>query len=284
MPLSARTHLATTIYGYYRTSKREHMNHRPWHEREYRAQAKRQGLAWQKESFWSDNYHIWKYHFTHVSTRDPSMLAYTANDKKGERDIQTPIKPGRYLKQFFGTLLDDRQIKYYVEWHLSGTKPKSSYDDYELKFASEPDEIAAVYVKGVYSCMRDYDLETHPCRAYGAGDLSVAYLEGAPPPGAKQDRTVIARAILRPSNKAVSSVYPKTCYYREDGFLSYSDSENARQALIKKLRDLGYSFYEESHNNKVFSGAKLLKIPRSALTYVDSGNGIKDAGDHLVLL
>ena len=36
-----------------------------------------------------------RYHFTHVSLNNPSMLAYTENPAKGEADRQTPIKVGR---------------------------------------------------------------------------------------------------------------------------------------------------------------------------------------------
>jgi len=36
-------------------------------------------------------------HFPHVSTDDPTMLAYTPDEPKGEQNRQTRCRPGRYL-------------------------------------------------------------------------------------------------------------------------------------------------------------------------------------------
>ncbi len=38
-----------------------------------------------------------QYHYAHVSMADKTKLAYTENSEKGQRDIQTQIKPGAYL-------------------------------------------------------------------------------------------------------------------------------------------------------------------------------------------
>jgi hypothetical protein len=54
-------------------------------------------------------------HFVHVSTHDPRMIAYTETADKGRRDIQTRVKPGKYLKRYFGDMLSDDQIREWAE-------------------------------------------------------------------------------------------------------------------------------------------------------------------------
>jgi hypothetical protein len=260
---------------------------RPWHTREMEAQKQRAPVVWRDEPFWRERSGIWQYHFVHVSTRDPAMLAYTASDDKGERDIQTPIKPGRYLAQFFSGVLTERQIKYYAAWHAEGAAPSTAWDSYELKFAHTPDEIVYVYEHGVRSCVVfGHESPTHPCRAFGAGDLAVAYLEGTP---LKPNHPIVARTLVRPEKLVASTLYPVTMYAKDDGFRDSRESRAAQQTLQKKLRALGYRFHEEKPTTADFRGARLLKIPSPwcptlpIIPSLDSGNYAVDKGEFLIL-
>jgi hypothetical protein len=123
-------------------------------------------LPWENENwFYGSRYH--NQHIAHVSLKNPGLLAYTQSSKKGQADIQTPIKPGRYLTKYFGDVLTFDEI---TSWSRVFNE---TFCDVELKFAVEADDIEEVYLKGPRSCMKGCD----SVRAYAAGDLAIAYIE-----------------------------------------------------------------------------------------------------------
>jgi hypothetical protein len=262
---------ARNVYRHYAATD----EHREWHAYQWALHSQRTPLCWGNEYFWENDYHTWKYHFAHTCSDDPSLVAFFENDEKGARGILTKIKPGRYLTRYFAGTINEKQIKYFAEWQTLGSMPPSIYDNYVLKFASNPDDIVRVYEHGPSSCMvRCFrSLEEHQARPYGAGDLAIAYLEGEPPPGQlDKTRTVVARCLTWPAQKAASRIYPTAHYWEEDGFESVEDSSAAQGALEKALRREGYKFLTEGAS---FEGARLLKVrhPRSQyddiLPYVD---------------
>src|ERR1035437_3949638 len=77
-----------------------------WHQRE---QNKFDDLVylyppWCETSWWVHNMNIHRFHFAHISRSEPGKLAYTESDTKGMDNIQTQIKPGRYLEKYFGAI------------------------------------------------------------------------------------------------------------------------------------------------------------------------------------
>lgn len=168
-------------------------------------------------------------HYAHISLKEKGMLAYTIDAKKGERDIQTIIKPGRYLTQFYPGMDPDRIRELAAQ--VSAMKT-------EIKFASTPEEIEHVYNEGPSSCMkptsRDYVNvgDMNPVRVYGAGDLQVAYL-------ANSFGDINARAVVWPEKKI---------YHR-----IYGDADRLKVALA----ELGYV----RRDDWCFEGARLLRIP-----------------------
>ena len=111
-------------------------------------------------------------HQTHVSEKDPTLLAYTQSMDKLMRGIQTQIRPGRYLQQFYGDVLTPEQIKYWAERQV--TSGLSAYDMHVLnnndpQWAGNKHKLKnlwrAMYARCLvdYSCMRG---ETAP-RVYG---------------------------------------------------------------------------------------------------------------------
>jgi hypothetical protein len=254
--------------------------------------------VWVNEPFWLDHCEIHKDHFLAVSETDPTCLAYYQNEEKGCRNVRTPIKPGRYLTKFFGHILTEKQIADYANWQLTGSKP-SPYDDddirFPLQFAHTPDEIEEVYSTGPNSCMSgrasDFAGGCHPARVYGAGDLAIAYLawpDDYSPHGYEREAgDAFARTLVWPDRKVYGRIYPTPGNYRRDGFASDSDLEEARSALEKKLRALGY----ESHyaGCKTFEGARLLKIESDrhdtdedvyVMPYLDLNYCVEDCGDY----
>lgn len=193
----------------------------------------------------------WTNHYAHVSAVDPNMIAFTENDEKGERDIQTRMRPGRYLAKYYPTLTP-QQVEAYVHWFRTGQQPPPP-DHGPLTITRD---FVGVYnlPGGPGSCMAGKDC----VRVYDAGDLQIAHVAHH------------SRAIVWPDRKVWGRVYAHTVDGERD--------------LTCKLRDLGYKPIEESDEG--FNGARILKIEEHGtfvMPYVDRCYGVDDAGDHFVL-
>lgn len=228
--------------------------------------------VWKNERFWRES-KVHKDHFAHVSLEDPSLIAFTESEAKGEQDRQTRMKPGKYLKKYFGDVLSAKQIAYYAEWWSKGSAPPI---DAELKFASEADEIVSVYDRGPISCMKGKDC----VRVYGAGDLAVAYLQGP-------SEQVIARALCWPERKTFGRVYPSSENWRHDGFSSEEASKSAAADLETRLKQMGYTSLREDGSG--FDGARVLREPHRfnnayVMPYLDYGLRLDHGdGEHFLL-
>lgn len=238
-------------------------------------------LIWENERWWQSNSHIWGLHYPHIATADPNMLAFTESEDKGERDIQTRVRPGRYLKKFFGDILTDKQIAYFANWQATGTR-ENPWDSLTVEFARTKAEIACVYRHGPYSCMRGpfRNLSAHPCTVYAAGDLAVAYLPRSPTyNGHGHQVTVLARALCWPERKVFGRIYPSPDYHREDGFNDYVECDLAREALRNKLKALGWTSTYEGEDGEDFNGARLLRIEEGndnfLMPYLDGEYGVR---------
>lgn len=117
-----------------------------------------------------------RFHFQHVCNAHPGLLCYTQDPDKGKRDIQTPIKMGRYANKFLSGY-DAREL---------ACKFESFFNPPELKFARTREAIRRVYDEGPNSCMKgkrtraytqDGDYENVcPTEVYAGPDTAVAYL------------------------------------------------------------------------------------------------------------
>lgn len=251
--------------------------------------------VWARDRFFLD-YDIGQ-HYVHVSTEDPTMIAFTEDAAKGAADRQTRMKPGKYLTKFFGASektgyiaagpyegdrpkLSKQQIAYYAEWFAKGERPKL-FEDLELKFATTPLDIARAYKEGVRSCMGGSEggrsfktIKDHPTRVYGAGDLHLAYFED------KEGR-IRARAICWPEKKTFGRCYPAPQNWTSDGFGSEAEAQECQDELRQRLRDMGYTDIGE--RSSALEGARLLRIPVKdtagffVMPYLDNEYGIVEA-------
>lgn len=218
-------------------------------------------VAWHAESWFTQSKH-YQAHALHVSTSNPSLLAYHQNGAKMMRNIQTQIKPGRYLQQFFADVLSEKDIHYWAERQMA------QQSESELKFVPNTDPDGWVWVyehpHGFSSCMQwDHpsrymdsrlapDTPYHPVRAYchPENNLALAYL------GAdykeNPDGKVYARAIVNTARKTWVRVYG-------DGRIEH------------QLKKAGYT-YDSSDTLK---GQKLQRIELPwggyAMPYLDGG-------------
>lgn len=204
-----------------------------WRERErQKLESGRYSLpVWKNESWWlaSD---AAKNHFCHVSTHNGNMVAYTQDSTRGAQDVQTRVRPGRYLSQHFPELGPDSIASWAAEHNRA-------YGSADLRFASTPADIEQVYESGPSSCMSgeasDFpDAGIQPTRVYGAGDLAIAYILRE---GASSGFRATARAICWPEKKIYGRIY------------------GASERLESLLADAGFKY-----NSGGFYGARLLKI------------------------
>jgi hypothetical protein len=169
-------------------------------------------------------------HYVHISSTNPKLIAYTASVEEGRKDIQTPIKVGRYLQKYYGEYLDNHDITKIIEKHNAHYCTNLG----KLKFAHTPDEIEHVYHNGPDSCMRKKAWPSvHPARVYGAGDLAVAYYE-------TDDGRITARCVCFPERKVRTMCYGNVA------------------RIIDVMDQAGYKRDDDG-----FIGARLLHIPYS---------------------
>lgn len=187
--------------------------------------------------------------FAHVSIEDDASIAYTQSAEKGERDIQTRTRPGRFLARYFGEKLTAPEISAFAAAFAT------LYAPVKFKLAKTPDDIVAVYAVGPRSCMRGDDA----VRVYGAGDLAIAYL------GDKASE-VTARAI----------VWPERMIYGR----AYGDEIRLTDALDRA----GYTY---ANAGEAWHGARLLRVEVGeysfACPYVDMAYAVEDCGEYLRL-
>lgn len=192
-------------------------------------------------------------HFAHVSVKDPTKLAFTENNEKGEADVQTQMKPGRYLTKYFGHVLGETTIR---NWALQWA---TLYETNLVKFTTDPDEIERVYVNGPRSCMsyaaETYESPFHPVRIYGESpDLALAWLTD-------EDENIVARCIVWPAKKRRSIIYGDD--YRLNELLS-----------------------REGYDQEPLEGARIKRVPRGerfVCPYIDEVRRVRDTGEWLMI-
>jgi hypothetical protein len=191
-------------------------------------------------------------HFAHVSTEDGARIAYTQDAAKGAGDIQTRVKPGRYLAQFYGDVFDAPTIA-----RMAAEFDTQHGESLVLQFADTEDEIERVYLEGPSSCMSKalhyYSSPVHPVRIYAAGDLAVAYLV--------RNNEITARALCWPAKKIYGRIY----------------GDETR---------LGDLLDSASFSAGELDGARMLRIEhrgKLVMPYIDECQCASDDGEHLIL-
>lgn len=190
-------------------------------------------------------------HYLHVCRTDPRLIAYTQSSEKGRADIQTPIKPGRYLARFYPELTPTQVAEIVARYDAERLPP-------QLQLATDPDDIVRVYRNGPRSCMAG----SQCVGVYGAGDLAIAYLEAV-------DDEITARALCWPERKVYGRVYGDAV------------------RLVDALHAAGYA----EAPDRAFNGARLLKeqAPGEAahcytLPYLDRAYGVEIGDEYLTLI
>lgn len=221
-------------------------------------------LPWADAPWWKELSAIHGDHFPHVSVNKRAFIAYTENEDKGSADIQTILKPGRYLEKYFSKEAGavDKELNQFMIRDLCCVF-SAKHEDNILQFADTEEDMVDVYVNGPNSCMskpaKDYPAgDLHPVSAYAAGDLQVAFI--------RRQGKIAARVIAWPEKKIYSQLY--------------GDASRITPALTK----LGYKKGD-------LQGARLKKVPikqsgrmKAFLApHVDNVGWVQIMEDHLII-
>jgi hypothetical protein len=195
-------------------------------------------IPWLTEHWWRTSPE-WLSHYPRVSQAEPAKLVFTPSEEWGMADRQLRMSPGRYLRRYFGSVLDAEQVQYFALLYANANAPVT------MQIAMTSDDIEEVYVGGPNSCMAGpasgFNSPVHPVRMYGAGDLGVAYL------GTTVKAT--ARAVVWPEKRVYGRVY----------------GDEAR--LEHALREAGYRPAGEG-SAPSFEGARLVRYEPDTGGYV----------------
>jgi formylmethanofuran dehydrogenase subunit E len=229
-----------------------------WRAREFARQLSGEyvKLPWQTEPWWIASTEAGD-HYAHVSSEDPSKIAYTPDERHGREDRQLRTKPGRYLNKYFKDVLTPVDIA-----HWAGVFAGEN-ERLTLRFARTPDDIESVYANGPSSCMGHsagaFRSSEHPARMYGAGDLAVAYIA--------ENGDPTARALCYPEKKVYGTIY----------------GDAAR--LEPLLEGAGFEC-EDRRTGHTFYGARMLYVEQGGgfiAPYLDISAEVEIEGGYLVL-
>lgn len=174
--------------------------------------------------------------FLHVSRTDRQLVAYTQSPEKGERDIQTPIKLGVFMRKLNNlwrdTYIAEQVANHFAELNvtfelISGIDARHNYDKH-----------------GWGSCMSSKGFERHLkydvlANFYSGDTLHVALVKDG-------TGTPIGRSIVDPVRKVYIRAYGdrqkvartlQNAGYTLGGYVSYED--NPRQYAVRIVEDTG---------------------------------------------
>jgi len=198
-------------------------------------------------------------HFLHLSTTDgaPEMVAFTASAPHGERDRQTRMKFGRYLKRYFPALSDCETQRRVVALRAAVAYVETA-DEYVLRFASDRETIDRIFETAMcpcdsttVSCMHGKftSWEHRPYHVYAdSPDVAVAYL--------MQYGNIVARSVVSTKDSRYVRLY------------AVGGAEAYCSMLRTLLGEQGYHFGE-------LTGSRLNRLPLrhgdEVLPYLDNG-------------
>lgn len=211
---------------------------------------------WRHEAFWTHNCLRWIEHIPQPSKETDGMLAYYDSPQHRARGRLTTTKSGRYLRRFFGDLLDQPEIERLAHaW-------EGYYQPAEVYITKDASEAVEAY-KNAYlgSCMAftggEYAGREHPAVVFDGTDLAVAVIGGLENP--------TGRCVVWPDKKI---------------FLrGYGDERRMSHAL----EAIGY----RRGNRSEFEGARLARIEEEhnlyVLPYLDMTYYVRDDGTYLIV-
>lgn len=195
-----------------------------------------------------------------IKGSNAGKIAYTENARKGEEDVQSVMKPGKYLRRIMKDRpMNDQQLKEMVA-------DLQSAAHVEIKSARLPEDAKWVYINGPDSCMahaedrfgETIDLDgnwRHPIEALffedGSGNIELLYVEMGERPA--------ARVLVNTESKEYPAIYT-------------ADWMPSAQTLLREhLNEQGYNQCPMALEGVTIPMIKL-KNDAVLCPYIDGGN------------
>lgn len=207
-------------------------------------------------------------YFPHLSSCQEGLIAYTQSPEKGEADVQTPIKPGKFLAKVLPGI-DNEVVKEFAAFFSSTNGLRLV-----IEKSKEAFQYAYIQLENSGSCMDGRHSFSkcvvggkwhHPSTAYyhDNNELHIIY-------AVNEDGKVVARCIGNAATKTHTRVY----FDR-----GVPDMMNKMHTLLKKA---GWNPDED------LSGVVMSKLVTDSgeivCPYIDPGNvGVEIYSDHLVI-
>jgi hypothetical protein len=225
-----------------------------------------QAVPWAREDWFRDSPYAYL-HLLHMSEQNPLIVAYTQSIDKLLANRQTPVKPGRYLTQFFSDVLTETQIKHWAEKVVAATVPC------ELDYIGSNDREGWIKVYAVPMESGDMSCMTGKTSvgvyAHDKSVLRLAYIT--------QGGEIRGRAIVREDSKEYVRCYPNT---------SGVDGQKFHTIMTEMVEAAGYT-----HGSLM--GVRLAKLQyegdmdKFVMPYLDAGEGrspcLEDDGEYLLV-
>jgi hypothetical protein len=235
--------------------------HRVWHMREQHKYALHPAIIKALLSYRPDRLHLLVLEWGHRSNSDPSRVAYTQNEAKGDLDLQTVTSVGKYLKRHF-SYMPDHEIRDIV----------ALYAGHSYEIVRTMPEMLDVLRDAPTSCMNngnwsERDWSRHPYNVYDpAYGWGMAY--------SKMGGKITGRCLVNECSVTGHKIYVRS--YNDNASFSHSD-----EGIEMWLRENGY----EKANDWV--GCTLKRIEHGSqliAPYLDGDNkNVIDYGDRLVV-
>jgi len=179
---------------------------RPWYHREFYKYPMHEAIASAIRLARPDNWHLLTLEHPHVSVGDPTMIAYTRDDRSGDADRQVKTSIGKYLRRHFSAL-GDHQIRDIQALHTATG----------CKIVNTMAEMLHHLSRGPQSCMKSTNFSVvHPYQVYDP-DLgwSMAVRE--------EDGDTVGRALIH-TDKDGNRRFVRSYTKPKDGGYSHSDT------------------------------------------------------------
>lgn len=218
------------------------------------------GTPWDSEE-WAMGDYYWV-HAAHISESDAGLVAFNLSNDKMRRNIQTKMKPGRYLQRFYGHVLSDEDIKYWSsKFSALAEGPVLHFIDNDTWAGSTSeleDAWINIYRRGPHSCMKGKDA----VRVYAmkGNHLALAYWEF--------EGSIVGRCIVRNDEREWIRCYS------DSGVISI-------ETLEQRITNAGY---KESRNLEGIRVQKIEYNPGWVMPYLDGrAQMVEDQGSYFVI-
>jgi hypothetical protein len=230
--------------------------HRAWCFRQFSNHKMHPAVVTALKQYRPDRLHLLVLEWAHRSSSDPSRIAYTQNEEKGNRDVVTVTSIGKYLKRHF-SYMPDHTIRDIV----------ALYAGHSFEIVRTMPEMLDVLRKAPQSCMNnnnwtDRDWAAHPYNVYDpAYGWGMAY--------SKFGGEITGRCLVNDNDKIFVRSYNNgeafshssegiEMWLRENGYTKAVDWVGCTLKRIERMGKLIGPYLDGEHKNVIDYGDRLV--------------------------